>query len=163
MNKEHTFIHFCHGVNLAVTPRADESWHSSPAWSPCFQGRLLAGPPPSTESCVDHCVRNSYARARFMVNPCFPSVSLEFWNMPLTECLSNHPTIKSLGAESLTSFLGWLHSTRDVTTCWRKWAHPVWLQWEWTHSSVPLGCLGPSPARLSLCWFCFLFFHCNRF
>lgn len=102
-NKEHTSIHFCHGVNLAVTPRADELTQQSQLGHPVSKdGSWLAPPPPPPA--LSHAwitvSENSYARARFMVNPLLPSVSLEFWNIPLTECLSNHPTIKSLGAES---------------------------------------------------------------
>ena len=39
----------------------------------------------------------------FMLNTCFPSESLEFWNMPGRECAGNLPPIKTVGAEFLMS------------------------------------------------------------
>ena len=69
----------------------------------------------------------------FMLNICFPSGSPEFGYLPGRRCLYEQPPIKTLGTETLTSFVGWQHLAHVVTTrCWRNWACPVWLFWERT-------------------------------
>lgn len=66
-----------------------------------------------------------------MLNACFPPGSLEFWCMLGRGYLHNHPPIKTLGTESLMSFLGRQHLTRAVAIqCWRNEVCPMCLHWE---------------------------------
>lgn len=53
----------------------------------------------------------------FMPNTCFPSGSLEFWQMLGTGCLHGYSPIISLDAEILMSFLSRQRFTRVVTIC----------------------------------------------
>ena len=67
----------------------------APGW-PCHQHQGTR---------VDYCATNSGGRGWFTSNPCFPPVSVDFWNTRCTECLRSHPTRKSRGAEPLRSLL----------------------------------------------------------
>lgn len=100
----------------------------------------------------------------FMLNTCFSSGYLNSWNMLGRVCLCNRPPVKTLGTEFLLSFPDRQHFTHGVTIgFWRKYAPSVWLHREREFLEACVW-FPPNfgPCTFSLCWFCFVFFHCNK-
>lgn len=104
---------------------------------------------------------------QYILNTCFPSGSLEYRYMLGRGCPWDQPPIKTLDTESLKGFPGRQHLTHVVTTCCCGNCISLSLFFFNFPGRGPLeacACLPPdfTTGNFSLCWFCFVSFHCNK-
>lgn len=81
---------------------------------------ILGGFPSFPDKNGSQCLNCLYSTMWFMLNTCFPSGSLEFWYTLGRGCRCEESPVKTLGADSLTSFSGWQHFTHPATTVPRE-------------------------------------------